>query len=500
MTMTTVGARVPEVLVDGEPPSMVDVRETHTGVVVLVGDRAYKAKKPVVTDFCDFGTVALREEACAREVLLNRRMAPEAYLGLAWLSDPTGEAAEPLVVMRRYPDANRLAALATRGDLLHDELDAIAEAISQFHARALRSEAIGRCGSAAQVAQRWTDNLIELAQCAETVVAQDDLDEIDRLSAQYIDGRAELFDDRVEAGRVVDGHGDLLADDVFCMPDGPVLLDCLEFDDSLRYVDCIDDVAFLAMDLEFLGRGDLGRHLIERYRELTDDDAPQSLWHFYIAYRALVRAKVDCIRADQGKSAAVEDARRHVRLAREHLEAGTVRVVVVGGGPGTGKTTLARGLSERTGAQVISTDDVRDELVRHGVLTGEPGNLNAGLYSPDRVDAVYRAVLQRAGENLRQGRSVILDGTWRDADQRRKARALASEHHCPIIELACAAPLAEAQRRIETRGETTSTATPAIAAALADEEDSTARAHHIDTTRPLGDSVDEAQALCCVAL
>lgn len=500
MTLTTAGARIPGVPVDSERLPMADIRETHTGVVVLVGDRAYKAKKPIVTDFCDFSSVELREEACAREILLNRRLAPSAYLGLAWISDPTGEAAEPLVVMRRYPDANRLASLAMRGDPLRDEVDALADVLSRFHACALRSEAIARCGSAVQVAQRWTDNLIELAHWAETIVTRDDLDEIDRLSAQYVDGRAGLFDDRALAGRVVDGHGDLLADDVFCMPEGPILLDCLEFDDALRYVDCVDDIAFLAMDLEFLGRGDLGRRLIERYRELTEDAAPQTLWHFYIAYRALVRAKVDCIRADQGKSTAIEDARRHVRMARDHLEAGTVKVVVVGGGPGTGKTTLARGLSERTGAQVISTDDVRDDLVRAGVLTGASGKINAGLYNPGRVDIVYREVLQRAGENLRQGRSVILDGTWRDDEQRRKARALADEHHCPIVELTCSAPLAEAQRRIESRQKTASAATPAIAAALADEDGFSAQGHHIDTTRPLGDSVDEAQALCCVAV
>src|SRR6202042_741072 len=100
---------------------------------------------------------------------------------------------------------------------------------------------------------------------------------------EYIAGRSELFAERIADRRIVDGHGDLLADDIFCLPDGPVLLDCLEFDGCLRYVDCIDDAAFLAMDLEFVGRADLANDFVSHYLQLTGDPAPKSLWHFYIA-------------------------------------------------------------------------------------------------------------------------------------------------------------------------------------------------------------------------
>ena len=162
-----------------------------------------------------------------------------------------------------------------------------------------------------------------------------------------------LFAGRISDRRIVDGHADLLADDIFCLPDGPALLDCLEFDDRLRYVDGIDDAAFLAMDLEFLGRPDLAAHFLGRYLAEARDDAPESLRHFYIAYRAVVRAKVDCVRHTQGGAGAADSARAHLRVAREHLREGTVRLILVGGGPGTGKTTLARGIADRVGAQVI---------------------------------------------------------------------------------------------------------------------------------------------------
>jgi hypothetical protein len=145
-------------------------------------------------------------------------------------------------------------------------------------------------------------------------------------------------------------------------------------------VDVIDDVAFLAMDLEFLGRPDLGDHFRDRYLALSGDDAPESLWHFYIAYRAVVRAKVDCARYTQGHPEAAADARRHLDIARSHLRAATVRLILVGGGPGTGKTTLASSLSESIGAVLISTDDVRAELAIRGDISGKPGALGEGRH------------------------------------------------------------------------------------------------------------------------
>ncbi len=139
--------------------------------------------------------------------------------------------------------------------------------------------------------------------------------------------------------------------------------------------------------------------------------------HFYIAYRAVVRAKVDCVRFAQGHAEASTDARRHIDIALDHLRAGTVQLIVIGGGPGTGKTTLSRGLAEQSGAEVISTDEVRRELEQTGVIAGAIGVLDSGLYAPENVNVVYDEVLRRARMLLGRGVSVILDGTWRDPVQ-----------------------------------------------------------------------------------
>ena len=196
-------------------------------------------------------------------------------------------------------------------------------------------------------------------------------------------------------------------------------------------------------------------------------------------------AKVDCIRVAHRRRDAVADARRHIDIALDHLRAGTVRVIVVGGCPGSGKTTLSRALAQEIGAQVISTDDVRRELQHAGAVAGQVGELNDGLYTPENVSAVYDEVLRHGCLLLSSGSSVILDGTWRDPRQRERAREIASETSSPIVEFRCSLPLEQASARIEGRRKSTSDATPEIAAALAD---STTSRKEATRSTPVGHS------------
>lgn len=475
----------------------VEIHETHTGLVILAGDRAYKTKKSIATDFLDFRTVEAREKVCAHEVTLNRRLAPDSYLGVGHFHSPDDLPPEPVIVMRRYPDRVRLRSMVERGEPTEGHLAALAELLARFHAEADCSTAINAGGSVTTIAERWQGNLSELDRYAGELVAADAVCEARRLAMRYVAGRNPLFSARILEHRVIDGHGDLMADDIFCTADGPIPMDCLEFDDQLRYVDSIDDAAFLSMDLEFLGRPDLAAHFLAHYRAASGDQAPESLVHFYIAYRAVVRAKVDCIKFTQGHHEARADARRHLDIALDHLQAATARLILIGGGPGTGKTTLANALTETLDAQVISTDVVRRELQQSGELVGEAGQLDSGLYAPGNVSKVYAVVLERASRLLGQGRSVILDGTWRDARQRRRALEVAQRGSAAVVEIACESQLSEAQDRIESRRSATSDATAPIAESIT--TGAWSGAHTLDTSRPLAESVAEAQRICCLA-
>jgi uncharacterized protein len=326
------------------------VRETHIGVVFLIGDLAYKLKKPVRTAFLDFSTRQRRLAACQREVELNRRLAPDVYLGVAEVTGVDGRPWEHLVVMRRMPEERRLATLLGTGAPLDDPVRALARRLAAFHATARRDPQITAQGGRDALRARWTDNFAELRGFRGTVLDDALIAELQRRALRFLDGREPLLAARQLTGRIIDGHGDLLTDDIFCLEDGPRVLDCLEFDDRLRYLDGLDDAAFLAMDLEYHGAAQLGARFLDWYAEFAGDPAPAALRHHYIAYRALVRAKVACLRSEQGDASVHDESREQAQhyadIAARHLRTAEVRLVLVGGLPGTGKSTLSDALAD----------------------------------------------------------------------------------------------------------------------------------------------------------
>ncbi|MGE3621371.1 MAG: AAA family ATPase [Acidimicrobiia bacterium] len=461
------------------------VAETHSAFVLFVGDRAYKVKKRVDLGFLDFRDREARLRICRREVELNRRLAPDVYLGVADLSDVDGTPDDHLVVMRRMPPDRRLARLVTAGAPVDDGLWRLAHLLAAFHASADRGPEIDVEATTDARRRLWHENATSLREAPSGTVDPGDVEAVVALADRYLDGRDPLFDRRIAEGRARDGHGDLMADDIFLLDDGPRVLDCLEFDDRLRYGDVLGDVAFLAMDLERLGRPDLADRFLSAYREHADDDWPASLQHHHVAYRAQVRAKVSAIRATQGDPDAAATARRLLALARDHLERARVRLVLVGGLPGTGKSTLAAGLGDATGATVLRSDEVRKELA--GIPTDRPADaaFGAGIYAGASTAATYRTLLERAGVALAMGETVVLDASWSDASWRAQARRVAEEAAADVVELRCELPEAVAAARIAARraaGGDPSDATAEIAAAMAAAFDAWPSAVPVDTT------------------
>ncbi|MGW5924066.1 bifunctional aminoglycoside phosphotransferase/ATP-binding protein [Nocardia fluminea] len=474
-------------------PAPARVHETHSGVVLLCGDRAYKAKKALRTDFLDFGTVALRERACARELELNRRLAPDVYLGVAHLSDVGGGPVEPVLVMRRMPEDRRLSALITARDDEHPvDLPALVQLLVGFHDRAERSSEIDRAGSADALRDRWRSLLGPLREASGELVDIPMVERIEQRAMRYLDGRTSLLDSRINDGHIVDGHGDLLAEDIFDLPDGFRVLDCLDFDDRLRYVDRLDDISFLAMDFDFLGHAELGDRLVADYLRAAGDRAPTSLRDHYIAYRATVRAKVDLIRLGQGEAAAGPRLRKHLSIAAQRLERAAVRLTLIGGLPGTGKSTLAAALSADTGAVLLASDHVRKELARVAALDEEVGRFGAGRYCAAGRARVYDELLWRARVLLASGVSVILDASWVDPDDRRRATEMADAVSADVVSLRCVCPTALAHQRIGRRRTHESDATAAIADAMAATAGPWPEAVTVDTGGPLADSVADA--------
>lgn len=429
-----------------------DVRESHSAVIVLVGNRVYKAKKPVDLGFLDFTTTEQRAAACHREVALNRRLAPDIYLGVADVTGPGATTMDHLVVMRRLPEERRLTHLVRSGAVDDGELRRIARLLATFHSRCARSERISAEGSRDALAARWEANIARARAAADGVIDLSRIAAVERRVRNYLRGRESLFARRQESGAIVDGHGDLLADDIFCLDDGPRILDCLDFSDELRWVDRIDDAAFLAMDLERLGSSALADAFIGHYQEFSGDHAPPSLVHHYIAYRAFVRAEVALLRHRQdGAPESAADAVRHLEVAERHLAAGEVRLVLVGGPPGSGKSTVAGGVADRLGLTVLSSDRVRKELAGVSAEHGMAAEYGAGIYTSEWTRRTYRELLRRAEVLLGLGESVVLDATWADRGWRQAAASLAQAASSELSQLRCQLDEDEASRRMAHR-------------------------------------------------
>ena len=388
-----------------------------------------------------------------------------------------------LVVTRRMPAARRLSTLVTAGAPVDGALRQVARALAAWHAAAPRSPQIAAQGSQDALRARWRANIRQARESCGHLLDDAGIDEIERLAGWFTAGRAPLFAERIRAGRVVDGHGDLLADDIFCLDDGVQILDCLEFDDRLRWLDGLDDASFLAMDLERLGAPDLARQFSSWYAEYSGDPAPASLWHHYVAYRAFVRAKVACLRARSGDGQAAAEAWQLAGMTLAHLRAGAVTLVLAGGLPGTGKTTLAGALADRLGFTVLSGDRIRKELAGVPAEKRCAAPWGTGIYAAACTERAYAELLGRAGRLLALGESVIADAAFTSPAQRAAAAQAAAAAHADLVQLRCTAPTEVTAQRLTARVSGASDANEAIARQMAAEETPWPEAVTIDTSQ-----------------
>jgi aminoglycoside phosphotransferase family enzyme/predicted kinase len=471
-----------------------EVRETTISTVILSGDRAWKFRKPVAYPFLDQRSVGEQRRLCEREVELNSRLAPDVYLGVVDVDDPAGGEPRPATLMRRMPETRSLSALmAARHDLRH-ELREIARVMATFHLSADCGPRIAVAGEPAAIAERWHGALTTLARFAGTILDGAALNTIGCLADEYIAGRSALLERRIATDKVVDGHGDLLADDIFCLSGGPAILDCLEFSDELRYCDVLSDVASLAMDCERLGHGELGEYFLREYAMYTADSFPASLAHHYIAYRAVVRCEVACLRHEQGTADAAEQARTLLGIAHRHLVSGRVTWVLIGGPPGVGKSTLAGGLADALGWTVLRSDEVRRE-VTDGRAGQDTSEWLSDLFSTSTTISTYAELIRRAQLLAEMGESVIIDATWASAALRETALQAATNAGCAHSALRCDAPARVAENRVARRiaaGTDISMATVAIARRIRESFDPWPDAVVIGTGEQVAEALTEA--------
>ncbi len=473
------------------------VIDTPCATLFFSGDRVYKVKKSLDLGFVDFRSAASRQRACQRELELNAQFAPDVYLGVDAIGQQDGEPADWAVVMRRMPGEHRLSSLIASGADVTDSVRDVARQLAIHHARAVRSSRIDDAGTPDQLRRRWTDNLEALRSWIPALLVPDVLAEIAHLALNYVYGRHPLLYARVAAGRIRDGHGDLLADDIFCLDDRPRILDCLEFHDDLRAVDGLDDAACLALDLERLGAADLGERFIDWFCEFSGEARVESLIHHYVAYRAVVRMKVACLRWSQGDSDSSRQARQFAGIALKHLRAGAPRLILVGGTPGTGKSTIAGALADRFGAVLLRSDRVRKESAEIPPEQDATQPWQRGLYAPTATEDTYDRLIGVAEMLLGYGETVVLDASWSTRGERVQARQAAANAFCAVDEVRCCAPPEVVDARLTARrtsGDPSDT-TPEIARLMENEFQSWPEAALLSTTETVVQAVQDAVRL-----
>jgi aminoglycoside phosphotransferase family enzyme/predicted kinase len=452
-----------------DPADTVELRETHTSWVFLAGEFAYKVRKPVSLPFIDCSTSAKRRALCALEMEVNSRLAPDVYLDIVPIMfssgryhlDRAGDTRDTevdfAVKMRRLPDTCRLDRLIGTDEVAPKSIEAIAQRMAEFHRASDRAKSWTH-GCAARVWQLILGNLNEARDLAADTLTEDRLTAIGNFSRRFIAARWEFINQRARDGRVCDGHGDLRGDAVYLLPDGIEIIDALEFSERLRYGDVGSDIAFLAMDLDRLGRPDYASQLVRSYATAADDPDVELLMPLYKSYRATVRAKVELIRSRQEdcpvdeRVLARERARTYLELGLSYAEAPSPRaLIVVCGLSGTGKSTLAHELHELTGFQVFASDTERKHLA--GVAPtqhlGEP--YGVGVYSQDFTQMAYASLIARAEEILNSNRGVILDATFRRRNERAMVVELGGRAGLDPIFVECQAEKSEVIRRLIER-------------------------------------------------
>jgi aminoglycoside phosphotransferase family enzyme/predicted kinase len=454
------------------PVESVEVRQTHLSVVFLAGDRAYKVKKPVDLGFADYTTLEKRRHFCDEEVRLNRRLAPAVYLGVVPVTSDdrgltvggTGEAVEWVVEMIRLPDDARLRDRIARGEVTPAAVADLAARVADFHRRTGGGGAAAKYGRFETVAGNAAENFEQTAGGVGTAVSPAVYHRVAELTRAGLDRLRPLIESRAARGVPRDGHGDLRLDHVYLFPDRPppgnvVIVDCIEFNERFRFADPVADAAFLVMDLLHDGRLDLAKTFADAYFRASGDAEGREVLPFYAAYRSVVRAKVAALAEGEPevppdeRAAALDRARSHWLLALAILEAPARRpgLVLVGGLPGAGKSTLARELAARAGFEVIRSDAVRKELAGLAPETAAKAEFGGGIYAPDWTERTYRECLSRAERLLFEGKRVAVDASFADDAHRELFLAAARRWRVPAVFFVCQADPAVVRERLRTR-------------------------------------------------
>jgi aminoglycoside phosphotransferase family enzyme/predicted kinase len=440
--------------------------ETHISYVLLSGRFAYKVKKAVDLGFLNFTTLEIRRFYCQEELALNRRLAPSIYLDVVPI---TGTADAPMlegkdapieyaVKMRQFDQDGLLSRVLARDELTTERVDEIATEVASFHGRTARAGADVSYGRPELVVEPARQNF---DQMLEVVRDMGDRTVLERLHA-WTDAEAArcrpAFASRNRDGYVRECHGDLHLGNIALVDGKVTLFDCIEFNPSMRWIDVMSDVAFLVMDLRDRKRPDLAARFLNAYLELTGDYPGLVVLRFYVAYRALVRAKIAILRLAQptgenDRHQLTEEYRGYLALATAATEPPHPALLITHGVTGSGKSTRAQAVVDSMGAIRIRSDVERKRLQDLHPLARTDSTPGEGLYTSERDRQTYDRLADLARTVVAAGYTAIVDAAFLQRWQRDLLKDVAADLDVPFAIVDCSAPEAVLRDRVLRRHE-----------------------------------------------
>jgi len=445
------------------PVSVVERLETHISWLLLAGDYVYKIKKPVDFGFLDFSSLERRRFFCLEELRLNRRLAPTVYLDVISIGGSPAKpefgrepAIEYAVKMHRFAENDLLDHKLQQNALTNADFIALAQTLAVFHAElppTAEGSGYGTPDAIAAPARQNFEQLVRLLGSEH----QPRLSALRAASEIEFQRRRPQFAERLNAGNVKECHGDLHLGNIVMLDGRPTPFDGIDFNPNLRWIDVINDIAFLVMDLQFRQRSDLAYVFLNAYLQYGGDYRALQVLHFYLGYRAMVMAKVGAIRSAQLGGGENGRWQRYLQLAEDYyVPALLPRLLITKGLPGCGKTTISQQVLERLPAIRIRSDVERKRLFGMAAEQRSGSSIDAGIYTQAATEKTYDRLLELSRLILRSGFNVIIDAAFLRQAERNRFADMASQCGVEflILDIDCPEPLLMQrlqQRQIQAR-------------------------------------------------
>ena len=447
----------------------IELVQTHASYIFLTGEYTYKLKKNVDYGFLDYSTLAKRKFFLNEELRLNQKIAAELYLEVMpigsnehrFILGNSGHIVEYALKMRQFPQENLFSNLLKAGKLNCDRFTELGKIVAKFHSSAESNHYINSFGTVAKISAAFAENYRQSQKYVGTVQTQKQFEATKAYTDAFFTERQDLFQARVERGKIKECHGDLHLKNICLWKDKIQLFDRLEFNESFRFVDTMYDVAFTIIDLEARKKPEFANAFLNSYLEYTGDWKGLLILPLYLSRQAYVRAKVNSFLLDDpqvpktDRQEARKAASDYYRQAYQYTQSTLGSIILMSGLSGSGKSTVAQSIARKKGAIQIRSDAVRKHLA--GISLDESGTDN--IYSQEMTQKTY-ARLKELGIILAQkGYMVILDAKYDRLSLRQSVITQAQNNNISWKIIHCTAPISVLRDRLKQRQNDISDAT-----------------------------------------